>query len=130
MMHRLELLAGCDLAQIAVVGKARRLVIDEHALGGVAATRPRFDLGGAQVRHIMGADDVEPVVAHEARIGRILLGAELVRELLGNDGVLRHALLPLPYRSRCSSSGAAAKAAARSRRCRLCSRMSRSSLRR
>ena len=47
VMLRLELLAGRDLADIAVVGGARGLVVDEHALGAVAAPRPGLQLDGA-----------------------------------------------------------------------------------
>ena len=68
VMHRFELLAGRDLADIAVVGKPRRLVIDVHALGARAAARPRLQFDRAQVLHVVRADDVEPVVAHEAQV--------------------------------------------------------------
>ena len=94
MMARLQLLAGRDLADVAVVGGARGLVVDEHALGGVAAARPGLQLDGAQVGHVLRADDVEPVVAHEAQIGRVLLGLELLRHFLGNEHVLGHGMPP------------------------------------
>src|ERR1700685_1098740 len=95
MMHRLEFLSRRNLADVAVVGKPRRLVIDVRALGAGAAARPGLEFDGAQVSHVVRADDVEPVVAYEAEIGRILLGAEFIRQLLGNDGVFRHIGLPL-----------------------------------
>jgi hypothetical protein len=67
-------------------------VVDVDALTGAA--RPRFQVDGAQIGHVVGADDVEPVIAHEAQIGRILFGAEFLRQLVGNDGVLHHDVLP------------------------------------
>ena len=88
---RLELLARRDLAHVAVVGGARGLVVDEDA--AAAAPCPRLQLDRAQVLHVMGADDVEPLVPHPARIGRVLLGRELLGKLVGNDGVLGHAAL-------------------------------------
>src|SRR5580658_9091361 len=93
-MHRLEFLAGRDLADITVVGETRRLMIDVHALGTGAAARPGFQFHIAQVLHVVRADDVEPVVAYETQVGRILLGAEFICQLLGNDGVFRHIGLP------------------------------------
>ena len=92
MMLRLELAARRDLADVAVVGGARGLVVDEHALAALA--RPRLQFGGAQVRHVLCADDVEPLAAHEAQIGRILFGLEFVRELLRDDRVLGHGCPP------------------------------------
>ena len=91
MMLRLELLAGRDLADVAVVGGARGLVVDEHALGAVAAPRPGLQVDGGEVGDVLRADDVETFAAHEAQIGRILLGLELFRQLLGNECVLGHA---------------------------------------
>src|SRR5262249_47695756 len=67
---------------------ARGLVIDEHALAVLA--RPGLELDGAQVRHVLRADDVEPLAAHEAQVRRILLGLELVRQLLRDQRILGH----------------------------------------
>src|SRR5262249_25556032 len=53
---RLELLAGWDLAHVTVVGGARGLVIDIDA--AAAAPRPGLELDGAQIPHVMRADDV------------------------------------------------------------------------
>src|SRR5262245_63997196 len=66
---RLKLLAGRDLADITVVGGARRLVIDVDA--GAAAPRPGLELDGAQVAHIVRADDVETFAAHPAQVRRV-----------------------------------------------------------
>src|SRR5215470_2934476 len=88
MARRGETLAGRDLADIAIVRGARSLMIDEH---GIATTpRPGFELDRAQARNVMRADDVEPLAAHEAQIGRVLLGGELLRQLVGNDCVFGH----------------------------------------
>ena len=62
---RRELLARRDLADVAVVGGARGVVIDVDA--GAAAPRPGLQLDGAQVAHIMRADDVETFLAYPAR---------------------------------------------------------------
>ena len=88
---RLELLAGRDLADIAVVGGARGLVIDVDA--GATAPRPRLELDGAQVAHVMRADDVETFAAHPAQVRRVFFGGEFLRQLFRDDGVLGHALL-------------------------------------
>src|SRR5262249_47959752 len=88
---RFELLAGRDLTDVAVIGGARGFVVDEHALAALA--RPRLELDGAQIGYVLRADDVEPFPAHEAQIRRILLGLELVRQVLRDGRVLRHARL-------------------------------------
>jgi hypothetical protein len=69
-------------------------VIDEHRLGIVAAARPWLQLDGAEVGYILRADDVEILAAHEAQIGRVLLGLEFLRELVRNHCVLGHEVLP------------------------------------
>src|SRR4029079_10683051 len=89
---RLEFAARRDLADVAIVGRAGGLVVDEHALAALA--RPRLQFGGAQVWHVLRADDVEPLAAYEAQIGRILFGLEFVRELLRDDRVLGHGYPP------------------------------------
>src|ERR1043165_4718849 len=66
---RRELAAGRDLADVAVVRGARRLVVDEHALA--AAPRPRLELARAQIGPVMRADDVETLLPHPARIGAV-----------------------------------------------------------
>src|SRR5260221_245924 len=48
--------------------------------------RPGLELHAVQVLHIEGADDVEAFVAHPARVGRFLLGGELVGEFLRDGG--------------------------------------------
>src|SRR5450759_3762612 len=63
----LQLLARRDLADIAIVGGARSLVVDVDALAGAA--RPRLELDRAQIGNILGADDVEPFGANEPQIG-------------------------------------------------------------
>ena len=92
-MLRLELLPRRDLADVAVVGVARVLVVDDDAFG--VAARPRLQVDGAQVGDVLRVDDIEALVAHEAHIGRILLGPELVRQFLGNDEIL---VIPLAVR--------------------------------
>src|SRR5258708_1339415 len=59
---RSELAARGDLADVAVVGKPRGVVVDIDAFA--AATRPGLELDRAQVGHILGADDVEAFAAH------------------------------------------------------------------
>src|SRR5262249_54009576 len=85
---RRERLPRRDLADVAVVRGARGLVVDEHALAVLA--RPGLELDRAQVRHVLRADDVEPLGAHEPQIGRVLLGLELVGHLLRDDRILGH----------------------------------------
>ena len=87
---RREALAGRDLADVAVVRGARGVVVEEHALA--AAPRPGLELDGVQVLDVEGADDVQPLVAHPAGVGRLLLGRELFRELL-RDGRRFHSWL-------------------------------------
>ena len=86
---RRELAARRDLADIAVVGEARGVVVDVDA--AAAAARPRLELDRAQVGHVMGADDVEAFAAHPAHIGRLLLGREFLCEFVGNGRGLGHA---------------------------------------
>ena len=107
---RRELAARRDLADVAVVRGARGLVVDEHALAALA--RPGFQFDGAQIRHVLRADDVEPFLAHEAQIGRILFGLEFVRQVLRDDGVLGHGRSPRGSSS-CSSGGRLAAMPAR-----------------
>ena len=90
---RLELLAGRDFHDIAVVGDARGVVIDEHRIA--AAPRPGLQVDGAQIAHIERRDDVEAFGLDPAGVGRLLLGREFLRQFLGNDGVLGHAILLL-----------------------------------
>ena len=58
MFLRLQLGARRDFADVAIVRGARGIVIDVDA--AAAAARPVSQLAGAQVRHIMAADDLEP----------------------------------------------------------------------
>ncbi len=73
---RLKLSARGDLADIAVVRGSRGFVIDEDALA--AAARPGLQLDVTQIAHVMPADDIEALLGHPARIGRILLGLEFL----------------------------------------------------
>src|SRR5260370_10642594 len=80
-MLRFELLAGRDLTHVTVIRGARGLVICEYALAGLS--RPGLQLDGAQVPHVVRADDVESLAANEAQIRRVLLGLEFVRQVRG-----------------------------------------------
>src|SRR5207253_2117185 len=73
--QRLERFAGWDLADVAIVRGARRLVIHVHAFA--AAPRPWLELHGAEVLHIGRTDDVEPFALHPTGVGRLLFGSEL-----------------------------------------------------
>ena len=87
---RRELSRRRDFAHVAVVGGARRLVIDEHA--APAAPRPGLERDRVQVRHVVRADDVQALAAHPAGVRRVLLGGEFLRQLVRNDC----ASLPMP----------------------------------
>src|SRR5262249_22593918 len=50
-------------------------------------------LDGAQVRNVLRADDVEPFRANEAQVRRVLLGLELIRQVLWDDRVVSHRTL-------------------------------------
>ena len=52
-------------------------MIYEYALAGLA--RPGFQFDGAQVRHVLCADDIEALAANEAQIRGFLLAREVVR---------------------------------------------------
>src|SRR5262249_14860259 len=88
VMLRRQRLPRRDLADVAVIRGARGLVVDEHALAVLA--RPGLELDRAQVGHVLRADDVKPLGAHEPQIGRVLLGLELVGHLLRDDRILGH----------------------------------------
>ena len=88
---RRELLARRDLADVAVVRGARGLVVDVDARA--AAPRPRLQLDGVQVAHIMRADDVEALAAHPAQVGRVLFGGEFLGEFFRDNSVLGHVLV-------------------------------------
>src|SRR5207302_3789171 len=89
---RSEFLPRRYLADIAVVRGARCLVIDIHA--EAAAPRPWLEVDGAQIAHILRADDVEALVAYPAQIGRVLLGCEFLCQLFRNNGVFGHGFAP------------------------------------
>ena len=89
---RAQRLAGRDLADVAVVRGARRLVVHEHA--AAAAPRPGLQLDGVQVLHVGRADEVEPFALDPAGVGRLFFGGEFLRELVRNDGVFGHVLSP------------------------------------
>src|ERR1019366_7662797 len=82
---RRELPGRRDLADIAVVHGARGIVVEENA--AAAAPLPALELDGAQITHVLRADEVEPLAAHPAQIGRILLGFEFLREIVGGDRI-------------------------------------------
>src|SRR5205823_3991288 len=88
---RLELLAGRDFADVAVIGCARGLMIDVDT--APAAPRPRLELDRAQVAHVMRADDVETFAADPAQIRRVLFGGKFLRQLVRDNSVLGHGLL-------------------------------------
>src|SRR5262245_11873100 len=96
MTRRRETFPGRDLADITIIRRTRGFVIDEH--GVAAAPRPGLQLDRAQAWYVVRADDVEPLPAHEAQIGRILLGGEFLRQLVGNDCVFGHWALPVKPR--------------------------------
>ena len=75
---RREALPGRDLADIAVVRGTRRVVIQENR--PASPPRPGLELYRVQVRNVERADDLQPLVAHPARVRRLFLGDELVRE--------------------------------------------------
>src|SRR5260370_2367864 len=91
-MLRFELLAGRDLTHVTVIRGARGLVIYEYALAGLS--RPGLQLDGAQVPHVVRADDVESLAANEPQIRRVLLGLEFVRHRPWDDPVPIHAHSP------------------------------------
>src|SRR5207253_10140107 len=51
---RREALAGRDLAHVAIIGGARRVVVEIDP--SPAAARPGLELDGVQVLHVEGAD--------------------------------------------------------------------------
>src|SRR6516165_8981629 len=55
--------------------------------------KPWARRGGAQVAHVMRADDVETFAAHPAQVRRVFFGREFLCQLFRDDGVLGHALL-------------------------------------
>ena len=81
---RRQALAGRNLAHIAIVRRARGVMVEVHPFA--AASRPGLEIHGVQVLHIEGADDLETLFAHPARIGRFLLGGELAGEFLRDVG--------------------------------------------
>ncbi len=128
MVLRRECLARGDLADIAVVRGARGFVVDEYAPSTLA--RPWLELDGAQVRHVVSTDDVEPLAAHVAQIGLLRLGLEFVREFLRDDRVLGHGSSPplwccsdLAAASRLLQCRRGAEVAAAQRRDRVCLRI-------
>jgi hypothetical protein len=83
---RRQLLAGVDLADVAVVRGARGIVVEEHAVA--FAPRPGLELQRIQVAHIDGGDDVEPLVLHPGGVGGLFFRGEFLRHLVGYDCVL------------------------------------------
>src|SRR5215813_1230601 len=74
-----------DLADVAVVRGARGIVVEVDAVAATA--RPGLERDGAQVAHVVGADEVEAFAAHEAQVGRVLLGLELLRQVVGHHHI-------------------------------------------
>src|SRR5262249_20969814 len=82
---RIELAARRDFADIAIVAGARSIVVEKDRTA--AAGRPGLELSGAQVGHVVAAPHLEQLLAHPAQIGGVLLGLELLRQVIGYDGV-------------------------------------------
>jgi hypothetical protein len=57
------------------------------------APRPGLQVDRAQVAHIERRDDLETLGLDKSGVGRFLLGREFLRQFLGNDGILGHAML-------------------------------------
>src|SRR5262249_61724997 len=72
----------------AVVRGARSVMIDEDARA--APARPRLELDRPQVRHILRADDLQPLLPHPAQIRCVLLGREFLGEFVGNGRASGH----------------------------------------
>ncbi len=87
---RRQCAAGRDFTHVAVIRRARGIVIDEHA--AAAAARPRLELDRAQILHVERADDVEAFGPHPTGVGRFLFGRELLCEFVRDDCSLRHRL--------------------------------------
>src|SRR6185369_9779818 len=66
--------AGCNLADVAIVRRARSLVVQEDA--GSAPPRPRLEIDRVQIRHVERADDLEPLRTDPSGVGRVVLGAD------------------------------------------------------
>ena len=90
-----EFFARRDFADIAIVRRARGIVIDIDALA--APARPGLQIDGAQIGNVMAADDLKAFTAHPALIRRVplFLGREFSRQLFGNHRLVRHGHSPL-----------------------------------
>ena len=95
-----ELAASVDLADVAIVRGARCVVVDIDALAAAASPGLHFD--GAQVRHILCADDIEPLFTDELQIGRVLLRGEFLRQIIPDDCVLCHSTSPRVGSAHCA----------------------------
>ena len=84
----LQLLAGCNLHHIAVVGGARGFVIDVHPLA--TATGPWLEVHRVEVSNIVGADDVQPLILHPAGVGCFFFGCEFRSQVFGYKSVFCH----------------------------------------
>src|SRR5262249_4883518 len=82
---RIELAGRRNLADVAVIRCARGVMVEKDR--AATAARPGLELDRAQIADIMRADDVEPLAAHKAQVGRILLGLELLRQVVGHHRV-------------------------------------------
>src|SRR4051812_16471779 len=82
---RIELAARRDLADIAIVAGARSIVVEKDR--AAATARPGLEVDGAQVADVVGAPHLQPLLAHPAQIGGVLLGLELLRQLIGHDRI-------------------------------------------
>ena len=75
-----QLAAGFDLADIAVIGRSRGVVVDVD--GAAVASRPWLQFDGIQVRDKDPVDDVESFVPDPARVWRVFFLRELLRHVV------------------------------------------------
>ena len=74
----------------AVEERTREIIARVRRDGDAALQELTLELDRAEIGNILGADDVEAVLAHEPQIWRVLLGLELLRHFLRNQQVLGH----------------------------------------
>ncbi len=90
---RCELAAGGNLADIAIVGGTRSVVVHKH--GAAAPSRPRLQLDRVEIRNVEALNDIEAFGSHPARIGRVFFCREFLCQLLRNDCVFLHLSPPV-----------------------------------
>ena len=78
----LELLAGCNLHHIAIIGRPRGFVIDVNTLA--AASGPRLQIHGVQAWHIVRTDDVQTLCLDPSGVGGFFFSGELLRQIFGD----------------------------------------------